>query len=275
MPWSGLPSVAVLAFRLHGPMAAWGTVEAAVERKPSSRDPGRGAILGLLAAALGIRRGDDDAHAALSKGVRLAVCGHGPRRLVQDYRTVQTVEPLRNEDFQTRAHALSRARNIHTLTGWRQHVEDGLWRVFVASTGQDLSVIEEALKRPAFLLCLGRREYPLALPPDPRLTPENLPGALAGYAPTPDLHWDKSGGLDVARFLRDRLHLDADGDLWWDPGFPGAPEGHGRIVIDQPASRTGWRFRSRETRWAAASAVTAPKRGNSAASFFAAAKEGM
>ena len=255
-------------------MAAWGTVEAGVERKPSSRDPGRGAILGLLGAALGIQRRDEDAQTALSQGVHLAVCGHGPRRLVQDYRTVQTVEPRRDEDFSTRAYALARAGKVHTLTGWRQHVEDGLWRVFVASAGQDLSILENALNGPAFLLCLGRREHPLALPPDPRLVPGGLLEALDGYAPAPDLHWDKAGGLDVARFLRDRLRLDADGDLWWDPGFPGAPEGHGRIVIDQPVSRTGWRFRSRETRWAVVSAVAKPKREDTAASFFTAATEG-
>ena len=264
--------MAVLAFRLHGPMAAWGTVEAAVERKPSSRDPGRGAILGLLGAALGIRRGDEQAHAALSDGVRLAVCGHGPRRLVQDYRTVQTVEPLRGEDFPNRAHALAGARNVHTLTGWRQHVEDGLWRVFVASAGQDLPALQAALEQPAFLLCLGRREYPPALPPDPRLVEGDLPEALAGYAAAPDLRWDKKGSRNIGQFLHDRLRLDAEGDLWWDPGFPGAPQGNGRMVVDQPVSRIGWRFRAREARWA--SAVAAPPRSDPAAAFFDAAQDG-
>jgi CRISPR system Cascade subunit CasD len=74
----------VLAYRLHGPTASWGTVEAGVERRPSTRDPGRGAVLGILAAALGFRRDETKRHAGLSDGVLIAVCGHGERRLVQE-----------------------------------------------------------------------------------------------------------------------------------------------------------------------------------------------
>lgn len=259
----------VLAFRLHGPTASWGTVEAGVERRPSGRDPGRSAVLGLLAAALGLRRQDSERHDALSGAVRLAVCGHGPRRLVQDYRTVQTVEPLRGEDFPTRGHALARARKVHTLTGWRQHVEDGLWRVFVAAPATDLTAISEALQRPVFGLYLGRREHPLALPPDPRPVEGGLPEALADYSPEPAIAHCKAGG-----WLADRICGVADADVWWDPGFPGAPEGNGRMVVDQPVSRRLWRFRSREQRWAAAADLLAPPSETpSAASFFEAAGE--
>lgn len=258
----------VLAFRLHGPTASWGTVEAGVERRPSGRDPGRGAVLGLLAAALGVGRGDDERQAALSDGVRLAVCGHGPRRLVQDYRTVQTVQPLRGEDFPTRGHALARARNVHTLTGWRQHVEDGLWRIFVApDNATDLAALAEAIRRPVFGLYLGRREHPLALPPDPCLIDGGLPDALADYPPEPVVARQK-GDRDVGAWLKERICDRGEADLWWDPGFPGAPEGSGRIVVDQPVSRTGWRFRSRELRWAAAGQVSPTARAPSAEAFF-------
>lgn len=259
----------VLAFRLHGPTASWGTVEAGVERRPSSRDPGRGAVLGLLAAALGLAREDGPAQAALSDRVRVAVCGHGPRRLVQDFRTVQTIEARRGDDFPTRGHALRRAKIVHTLTGWRQHVEDGSWRVFVASAGTDLAVLEGALQRPVFGLCLGHREHALALPPDPRIVEGGLPAAMAAYPPQPGIVWKEHGDLDVGAWLLDRVCSRGDGDVWWDPGFPGAPEGNGRHVVDQPVSRTQWRFRGREQRWASEAALKAASgRTPSAMSFF-------
>lgn len=254
----GRPDVEdLLAFRLHGPTASWGTVEAGVERRPSSRDPGRGAVLGLLAAALGLGRDDGEGQAALSDGVLIAVCGHGPRRLVQDFRTVQTVQALRGEDFPTRGHALALARNVHTLTGWRQHVEDGSWRVFVASAGADMASLADALQRPVFGLCLGRREHALALPPDPQLLKGGLAAALAAYAPEPGIAWMERGDLDLGVWLRDRVCGVGDGDAWWDPGFPGAPDGHGRYVVDQPVSRAQWRFRSREQRWGSAADIKA------------------
>lgn len=261
----------VLAFRLHGPTASWGTVEAGVERRPSSRDPGRGAVLGLLAAALGIGRPESERQAALSRDLRLAVCGHGRRRLVQDYRTVQTVQPLRGEDFPTRGHALASAQKVHTLTGWRQHVEDGLWRVFVAGSAAtiDLAAIAEALQRPVFGLCLGRREHPLALPPDPRLVEGGLSEALAIYPPEPAITCGHAGDHDLRDWLAVYLRGAEDDDLWWDPGFPGAPEGRGRTVVDQPVSRMLWRFRSREQRWAALADLPASSPGvPSPASFF-------
>jgi CRISPR system Cascade subunit CasD len=246
----------VLAFRLHGLAASWGTVEAGVERRPSSRDPGGGAILGLLAAALGIRRDQTERHLALGESLRIAVCGHGARRLVQDYRTVQTVEPLRRDEFLTRGEALRLGR-VHTLTGWRQHVEDGLWRVFVAAGEDQLRQIEAALLRPVFELYLGRREHPLALPPDPRLIFGGLTEALRGYDPAPPVTWEGRGDHDLHGWITDRICGAEDGDLWWDPGFPGAPAGNGRLVVDQPVSRDGWRFRSREQRWGKASRFVA------------------
>ncbi|PAP57596.1 type I-E CRISPR-associated protein Cas5/CasD, partial [Salmonella enterica subsp. enterica serovar Braenderup] len=47
-----------LVFQLHGPMASWG-VDAPGEVRHSQAQPSRSALLGLLAAALGIRRDEE------------------------------------------------------------------------------------------------------------------------------------------------------------------------------------------------------------------------
>lgn len=53
-----------LVFQLHGPMASWG-VDAPGEVRHSHELPSRSALLGLLAAALGIRRDEEERLSAL------------------------------------------------------------------------------------------------------------------------------------------------------------------------------------------------------------------
>src|SRR6185295_12377864 len=61
-----------LVFRLYGPLASWGEV-AVGEVRPSNLHPTRSALLGLLGAALGLRRSDEAALADLARTVRFAV----------------------------------------------------------------------------------------------------------------------------------------------------------------------------------------------------------
>ena len=46
-----------LVFRLYGPMCSWGDI-AVGEVRPSTVHPSKSAILGLIAAALGVKRPD-------------------------------------------------------------------------------------------------------------------------------------------------------------------------------------------------------------------------
>jgi CRISPR system Cascade subunit CasD len=240
----------ILCFRLYGHLAAWGTSEAGNAVRPSARHPGRGAILGLLAAALGIKRDDRSGHDRLGAGLLVSVASHGPRRIVEDFRTVQSVEPQRNDRFVNRAEALARGR-IHTSITQRQHVEDGLWRVFVTTRPDadlPLPSLANALRRPRFELYLGRREFPLALPPDPVVVDGDLENALGTYPAVPPINHVRAWSqLDrVYAELGRRVVDDRPWDLAWDVGFPGAPgSGEIRTVIDDPFSRTAWRFQPR------------------------------
>jgi CRISPR system Cascade subunit CasD len=60
-----------LLFRLYGPLAAWGDI-AVGEYRPSFAHPGKSAIIGLLAAALGIRR-DKEEQKSLAESCSFAV----------------------------------------------------------------------------------------------------------------------------------------------------------------------------------------------------------
>lgn len=239
-----------LVFRLYGPAASWGNDQAGEERRPTNRHPGRSALLGLLAAGLGITRSDQQSHSELDASVLFAVCSHGPRHIARDFRTTQTVEPgkgKRQIRFRTRREALQHDK-VHTLMSWRDYVTDGLWRVGVAHRGGPISLeaIAAALHKPVFHLYLGRREFAPALPLNPKLIEaENLGAALDKYPAVPEFDSAKYPVLASAtQFLARHLCGPEDRVHWtWDADFPGAPSPqHQRHVRTQPVSRTLWCF---------------------------------
>jgi CRISPR system Cascade subunit CasD len=62
-----------LVFQLHGPMASWG-VDAPGEVRHSHELPSRSALLGLLAAALGIRRDEEERLNAFNQHYSFLLC---------------------------------------------------------------------------------------------------------------------------------------------------------------------------------------------------------
>lgn len=241
----------VLCFRLFGPMAAWGAPGAAGGERPSGTRPGRGAVIGLLGAALGLTHANEGALLDLGAGILVASATHGARRIASDFRTAQPAKPppRKAPPWATRREALAAGTDDPQI-GMRQHVEDSLWRVFVTqrpNAGTRLDRLEQALRAPAFPLSLGRRECPLALPPDPLIVSGDLLDACRQYPPV--AAGGKWNTLTEVLDRLDKLIKAADRgayDLAWDAGFPGAPEdGFARPINDDPASREAWRFRAR------------------------------
>jgi len=241
---------AILCARLFGHLASWGTQAAGNSVRPTSRHPPRGALIGIVAAAHGISRADEATLAQLGRSLLVAAASHGRRRVIEDFRTVQTVAVSAKAVHRTRADALAHGV-VHTSTSERQHVEDGLWRVFLACTEESpfsLDAIAAALERPSYELYLGRREFPLALPPSPQIEPGGLQRALAAYPAVP-LPEGAFGVGELRSALKAMARLfkpDEEFDLTWDGGFPGAPDdGFRSSVFDDPASRAAWRFHAR------------------------------
>jgi len=58
-----------LIFQLHAPLSSWGEV-AVGEYRPTADYPSQSAIVGLLAAAFGIKREDEAAQIALNNGYK-------------------------------------------------------------------------------------------------------------------------------------------------------------------------------------------------------------
>ena len=161
-----------LIFTLSATLASFGDV-AGHERRGSWTWPGRAAILGLLAAAQGIRREGD--FAAL-EALRLAVAVFDAGAPLRDYHTVQTVPTAAARRPQSRPEALraagDAANTTITLRDYRTGVIYG-----VAAAGEGLPALAEALERPAFHLCLGRKACPLNAPLAPQIVPAADPAA--------------------------------------------------------------------------------------------------
>src|SRR5215469_1393549 len=75
-----------LTFVLAAPLAAMGEI-AVGERRGSWDRPGRSAVLGLIAACLGLAREDEGAHESLETGYGLALRVQNVGPLLPDYHT--------------------------------------------------------------------------------------------------------------------------------------------------------------------------------------------
>ena len=138
-----------LLMPLAGPMQSWGS-RSRFDDRDTGLEPTRSGVVGLLCAALGLPRESD-----LSRfdGLRMGVRVDAPGRVMTDYHTAQNVlkaDGSGTTNVQSYRHYLADARFLVGL-----ETEDfGL-----------LQVIEAKLRRPVWPLFLGRKSFPLTLPP--------------------------------------------------------------------------------------------------------------
>ena len=154
-----------LVFTLTAALGAMGDL-AGHERRGSWSWPGRSAVLGLCAAALGIRR---DGDFGVLDGLGMAVALFDTGETLRDFHTAVSIPASVARRPQSRAEALridgNRSNATITLRDYRVGVLYG-----VALWGDGLEVLGAALRRPVFSLYLGRKSCPLAAPLDPILT---------------------------------------------------------------------------------------------------------
>jgi len=179
-----------LLFTLYAPLASWGDI-AVGETRGSWDRPSRSAVLGLLAAGLGIVREDQAAHDALDAGYGVAVRLDAAGAPLVDYHTAQTVgaSAAKKARPRTRAQLLA-CGDPETILSRRTHRTDALATVAVWARGGEvtprwpLEMLAEALRRPAFVLYAGRKANAFGAPLHPAvLAADTLVGAFAQRPP--------------------------------------------------------------------------------------------
>jgi len=163
-----------LVFQLYAPLSSWG--EPAVgEYRGTHVRPSESALLGLLAAALGLRRSDDEAHAILRNSYGFAIGVQSDGEILRDYHTAQVAPraALKGLPRSTRKDELAvPPEDLTTILSTRDYRQDAASIVAVQAKDDaryGLDVLAEALREPRFVLYLGRKSCPPAAPLYPQV----------------------------------------------------------------------------------------------------------
>ncbi|GAA3592595.1 type I-E CRISPR-associated protein Cas5/CasD [Klugiella xanthotipulae] len=147
-----------LLIPLSGPLQSWGSSSRFATRA-TEKAPTKSGVIGLLAAARGLRRTDPLAELlTLSFGVRV----DQPGKIVRDFQTERSLDG-----------------SVSMPLSYRYYLGDATFLAGVESP--DLTLLEalqQNLKQPRFPLYLGRRSCPPAGPVWASVVPENLVDAL-------------------------------------------------------------------------------------------------
>lgn len=241
-----------LIFQLRATLSSWGDV-AVGEYRPSSEYPSQSAIYGLLGAALGIERDDDEAQATLRDSYRLAVGVLNLGRLLRDYHTAQVPSrsDLKKRPHSTRRDELSLPKtDLNTILSSRDYRQDAAALVAVqdvANTPYSLETLTDALKKPKFVLYLGRKSCPLDEPLHPRvINSDTIKTAFADYLQQLDRLW-------AEKFPnQSKQNTGAVRKIAWGDNFDnddlsviGVKRDLSIIRKDQVITRQGWQFADR------------------------------
>lgn len=135
--------MSVLLLRLAGPLQSWGS-SSRFARRGTEVAPTKSGVIGLLAAAKGVRRTEPLTELlSLEFGVRL----DQPGQILRDFQTARSLD----------------GRDSAPLT-YRFYLSDAAFLAAVSGEQELLHGLMEALQRPRFSLYLGRRSCPPAVP---------------------------------------------------------------------------------------------------------------
>ncbi|MEH0933996.1 type I-E CRISPR-associated protein Cas5/CasD [Micromonospora psammae] len=151
-----------LVLRIAGPLQSWGG-RGQFNRRDTLNEPTKSGILGLLAAAQGLRRQDPIADLL---GLRLGVRTDQPGSLLRDYHTVSDHRgrPLLSANVNAKGAQKPTAPAKHTHVTHRFYLQDAVFVAAVSGPVELLHSLAAALRSPAFPLALGRRSCPPTMP---------------------------------------------------------------------------------------------------------------
>lgn len=150
-----------LLLRLSGPLQSWGS-DSLYDNRGTDYFPTKSGVIGLIAAALGLKRGASlEELNSLQFGVRIDCQGE----YIKDFQITDMGEKLNS--------------NLSS----RNYLSDATFLVGLASEKYDLlGKIKEAIHNPKYAIFLGRKACPPTLPMDMGIIESELYDALCSYS---------------------------------------------------------------------------------------------
>lgn len=238
-----------LIFQLQAPLSSWGDT-AVGEYRSSYEHPGESALIGLLGAALGIRREDEAAHAALRQSYGFAVGVQSGGKLLRDYHTAQVPgrATLKGRPHATRQDELKVPKDdLNTILSTRDYRQEAASLIAIqprSEAAYTLNELAEALRRPRFVLYLGRKSCPPAAPLYPQVVQaESVRAAFEDYRARVE------NRREANKDRRGRAPLEPIGELirlMWGEGIEvGVSADLSTSRKDRFIRRRGWQFGDR------------------------------
>lgn len=247
-----------LVFRLYGPMASWGEI-AVGEVRHSCTYPSKSAIVGIVAASLGIKRDDEEENCYLAESLKQAVKVLNSGRILKDFHTTQAPDSAGKFRYRTRRDEIVIGKErLGTVLSSREYRTDSHVVVafkIVTSGKWKLETLRDSLLKPKFNLYLGRKSCPLAAPLDPQIIQaQNFRQALDNYdiKPLMNAHLENSPQwLSDGRWLPNQNIL----HYYWEGSAEEFSNEENQFSYDQvqelnrydnPVSRKRWQFQPRK-----------------------------
>lgn len=230
-----------LVFQLYGALASWGDI-AVGEYRPTHQHPSKSAIMGLVAASLGIKRQEESTHLKMGESYGFAIYTRSVR-ILRDYHTSQF--PRGNHHYFTRKDELSLPDKLNTILSQRDYCTDFFYKValWVNNSGKSFTLeeIKTSLEFPKFCLYLGRKSCPLGLPTFPVIFKDiSLKKAIDSYSNEFQSKVEKNT----------MNHSSGHSHYYWEGGLTTKQLGMSPIITyvhrDQIKSRKRWQFSNRK-----------------------------
>ncbi len=161
-----------LLLRLEGPMQSWG-YRSRFDYRDTALEPTRSGVIGLICAAMGIAR-EDEKEILRFEPIRMGVRVDEPTYWQTCFPRAVYQGPRPERDYHTALDVIKAdGKGTDTVLSYRDYLADASFTVGLQS--EDLQLLQDiaaALRSPKWPLFLGRKAFPLAVPP---LKPGEMP----------------------------------------------------------------------------------------------------
>lgn len=148
-----MSKISILALMLDGPMQSWG-FSSRFQRRSTALYPTKSAVIGLIAAALGINKYSGDDKKSISELCKLKMTVI----VLPKKKHVRQLEISRLEDYHTvMGSKTADNKNSETVLTYRQYLLDARFGILLEGQSELVKQIAEAVQNPRWGLWFGRK----------------------------------------------------------------------------------------------------------------------